>query len=95
MAQQRHAPSPSRGDAYGGGGHGQRDAGAYHGGHGAPPQQSYNQGPPPPQHYAQPPSHYGGPPPQHQQPQQGYGGYGNDQYNQAGGMGSARRRSEY
>ena len=83
MAQQRHAPAPSRSDPYAG----QHDGGNAYSGQQQPPQH-YSQ-PPPPQQYGQQ-GQYGGPPPQQQQ----YG-YGNDQYNPAGGVGSARRRVEY
>merc|ERR1712232_1085467 len=77
MAQQRHAPSPSRTDPYGG----QRP-----GGNAYPPQQpNYNQ-PPPQQQYGHPQGQYGGPPPpQQQQYGQQQGQYANDGgYNPAG-----------
>ena len=86
MAQQRHAPSPSRTDPYGG--QGQRVAGNPY-----PPQQQNHNQPPPQQQYGHQQGQYGGQPQQQYGHQQGQ--YANEGYNPAGGMSSARRRSEY
>ena len=80
MVQQRHSPNGRGGDSYGG----QGGPGQYGGSPSRP-------GPPPQQQYAQQGGYAGGPPQQQQQQQQ----HAQEQYNQAGGLGSVRRTTQY